>query len=161
MIESDKTEFFSRLNGLMEIFGKPKITAAAAQIWWDTVRNLDHNDAFTVLGYWAQNNHKPPAPADVWRIANDARTNRLEEKAAQERSSNRGMVAHDFRPTETGRRALKACIEVLKNKPRPEGRYNWARRIVAMHERGDDVPHITVQIARKRLSEIDPNRIDL
>lgn len=159
MIESDKTEFFSRLNGLMEIFGKPKITTAAAQIWWDTVRNLDHNDAFTVLGYWAQNNHKPPAPADVWRIANDARTNRLEEKAAIERSSNRAMVPHGFRPTPQGRRMIQECLRIVSHPRRKEGRQGWARKIMQMVDDGERVPYITQQLAQRRLAEVSTEEV--
>jgi hypothetical protein len=97
----------------------------------------------------------------VWDKLNSRRTEAIEEKAAFERSSNRGMVAHDFRPNEVGRRALKACIAMLKDKPKPEVRHDWARKIVAMHARGENVPYLTLQIARQRLDEIDPNRIDL
>lgn len=153
MHDNDKTEFFNRLNGIMEVFGKPKLTPAAAQVWWDTVRDLDHNDAFTVLGYWAQSNSKPPAPRDVWQAANNARTERLEERAARERDSNRGMVATDWRPNEYGRKMLKECLRVLSNRRKPEGRYEWAKKIVNRNESGAVVPYITLKLARDRLAE--------
>lgn len=154
MIDSDKPEFFSRLNGLMEIFGKPKITTAAAQVWWDTVRSLDHTDAFTVLGYWAQNNHKPPAPADVWRIANDARTNRIEEKAAIERSSNRATIPHGFTPTPQGRRMVQECLRIVAQPRRREGRQAWAKKVIRMIADGENVPYLTQQIAQRRQAEL-------
>jgi hypothetical protein len=161
MLTNDRPKLIEAINSLHDLYGKPKLTTGAAQIWWDTVKEFDNNDIFTIFGYWAQRHGKHPMPADVWRDANEMRTNRIEEKAAFERSSNRGMVAHDFRPNEVGRRALKACIAMLKDKPKPEGRHGWARKIVAMHARGENVPYLTLQIARQRLDEIDPNWIDL
>ena len=111
MHESDKPEFFARLNGIMECFGKPKVTQAAAQVWWDTIRDQDHNDVLTVLGYWAQGNSKPPTPRDIWGEANNRRTDRLETKAAQERAVNRGDSRPDgYAPTEYGRRMSRACV---------------------------------------------------
>jgi hypothetical protein len=149
------------LIGLADLYGKPQPTPAAQIHWWETLKEFDYTDVMSCLGYWAKESTSMPTPKAVWDKLNSRRTEAIEEKAAFERSSNRGMVAHDFRPNEVGRRALKACIAMLKDKPKPEGRHGWARKIVAMHARGENVPYLTLQIARQRLDEIDPNRIDL
>ncbi len=141
MLDQDKPDFFARLNGLQEVYGKPKITPAAAQIWWDTVRELDHNDVFGVLGYWAQSNTKPPAPADVWRVSNDKRTHRLEEKSERERAQNRGNPADQWHgATPYGREMLRRIVDMLEH---PQPQRPWPEKALARVHAGEALPFIT------------------
>lgn len=153
MLPNDKALLAERLNILQEVYGKPRITAQAFLVWWEILREYDHNDVFTVLGYWAANNAKPPLPNDVWKMCNEKRTAAIEEKAARERASNRAVLPHDFRPTEYGRRMLRECLAILARKRQPEGRYEWAEKIMRMRDAGENVPFYTVQLAATRLAE--------
>jgi len=115
MTEHDKPEFFSRLNAIMEVFGKLKVTTAAAQVWWDALRDLPTPDVFGCLSYWAQTNTKAPAPADVWKIANEHRTNHIEARAKQERMENIGQALPDgWAPTPYGREMAKRLKAMVK-----------------------------------------------
>lgn len=153
MLTNDRPKLIDAINALHDLYGKPKLSAGAAQIWWDTVKEFDHNDIFTILGYWAQRHGKQPMPADVWRDANDMRTESIEQKAARERASNRSTLPHDFRPTQQGRAMIKECLRIVSQPRKPEGRQGWAHKIMDMIERGENVPYYTEQQARKRLAE--------
>lgn len=150
---NDKTLLAEKLNTLQEVYGKPKITVPAFQVWWETLREFDHSDVFTVLGYWPTCNSKPPLPADVWKVCNEKRTESLEAKAARERASNRATIPHDFRPTEYGRRMLKECFAIMAKKRRPEGRREWAEKILRQYDDGERVPFITMKLAMDRIAE--------
>lgn len=153
MHSNDKNLLAEKLNTLQEVYGKPKITVPAFQVWWETLKEFDHNDVFTVLGYWAANNSKPPLPNDVWKVCNEKRTEAIEAKAARERASNRAEIPFDFKPNEYGRKMLRSCFDILGNKREPEGRYEWARNIVGMDAKGEPVPYITLKLASDRLKE--------
>lgn len=155
MRSEDKTLLADKINSLQDVYGKQKITAAAFLIWWETLKEFDHNDVFTCLGYWAANNSRPPLPNDVWKACNEKRTEAIEVKAARERASNRAPIPHDFHPTEYGRMILKACYEILGRKREPEGRHEWARKIIDMDAGGQYVPFITLKIARDRMKEVE------
>lgn len=145
MLDSDKIEFLNQVNGLMEVFGKPKLTAAAAQVWWSTIRDQDHNDVFTCLSFWAQSNSKPPAPRDIWTQANDARTNRLETKSSQEARQNREFSPSDWRgATQHGKRMLR---EILAMVARPSQSQPWPEKALSRVTAGEHVPYITRKLA--------------
>ena len=153
MITGDKNLLAEKINTLQEVYSKPKISGAAFLVWWETLKEFDHNDVFTVLGYWANSNAKPPLPNDVWKVCNEKRTASIEQKAAVEAASNRAILPHDFRPNSHGKAMIKECLKLASAQRKPEGRQGWAHKIMDMIERGDNVPYITEQIARKRLAE--------
>lgn len=154
MHANDKNLLAEKLNTLQDVYGKQKITVPAFQVWWETLKEFDHNDVFTVLGYWAAGNSRPPLPNDVWKMCNEKRTEAIEAKAVRERASNRAALPFDFKPNEYGRKMLRACFEILSKKREPEGRYEWARKIVDMDARGAHVPYITIKLAQERLKEV-------
>ena len=161
MITGDKNLLAEKLNTLQEVYAKPKISGAAFLIWWDTLKEFDHNDVFTVLGYWANSNSRPPLPNDVWKVCNEKRTEAVELKAAREAASNRAILPFDFRPNAYGREMIKECLRLASNQRKPEGRQGWANKIIGMVECGDHVPYLTEQMARKRIAEVQPVEVDL
>jgi hypothetical protein len=141
MHDSDKIEFLSQVNGLMEVFSKPKLTASAAQVWWTTIRDLDHNDVFAALGYWAQSNSRPPAPRDIWTQANDARTGRLETNADQEARQNRNFSPSDWRgATPQGKRMLRAIQDLVDNQ---KPTILWPDKVLSRVLSGESMPYIS------------------
>lgn len=155
MQSEDKSLLADKLNALQDVYGKPPITAKAFVIWWETLREFSHVDVFTILGYWAVNNSKPPLPNDVWKQCNEKRTDALENKARHERESNRLPVSKDFKPTEYGRKMLKECLRILSKKRDSEGRHGWARKIMSMQKDGANLHYFTVSKAMSRLKEIN------
>lgn len=141
----DKTMFLNALNAIFEVYGKPKLSVAAGQVWWDSLKDFDHTAVFTTINTWPQYHGKPPVPADIWQRLNDERTNTLEAKAAKEAQQNRGPLNWTG-PTATGRRALRAIREMLA-KPRPDPFQNWPNKIVERLKAGEQVPYYAMRCA--------------
>lgn len=160
MQKNHMTEVVASLNGLADVYGKAHPTQAAQVHWWETLKEFDYNDVMGCLGYWAKESNAMPTPKSVWDKLNGRRVESLEERAARERASNRARLPHDFRPTPQGRMMIQECLRIVSQPRRKEGRIGWANKIIAMHERGEDVPYITVKIARDRLKEIEPERVE-
>ena len=145
MLANDKQQFFDTLQSVMDVFGKQRITPGAAQIWWDTLKEFDHNAVFTTLNYWAQYNAKPPLPADVWKQLNDQRTASLEKKAAIERSENRGdRLPADYSPTPEGKALFKILRKFLGQKVK-----SIHHMILDEHEEYGNMPKSVVEFARR------------
>ena len=153
MNSSDKVQLIEQVNTIYEVYGKARITPGAAQIWWDTLKEFDHNDIFTILGYWAQSHQKPPLPADVWNEANDKRTDKLERKAAMERVQNRGDVLAMWQgPTKYGRIMMQAIHDMLAN---PRSQRPWPEKVLDRVRNGENPPYISRKWASEYFAKRD------
>ena len=130
----------------MDVFGKQRLTAGAAQIWWDSVKEFDHNDVFTALNFWPQYNSKPPIPADIWRHLNEKRTTTLEEKAKSERLVNTGRaLPDDYAPTPEGKALFKIMRKFLGQKGK-----TIQQMILDEHDNYGNMPSSVVEWAREQ-----------
>ena len=161
MQQHHMTDVKNSLTGLADLYGKPVPTTAALQHWWETIKEFDYNDVMGCLGYWAKESNTMPTPKAVWDKLNSKRTESIEERAARERASNRATLPHDFRPTSHGRAMIKECLRIISQPRIKEGRQGWANKIIGMVERGEHVPYLTEQMARKRIAEVQPVEVDL
>lgn len=149
MHANDMPVLGEKLNGLADVFGKQHVSKAALGVWWDTIKEFDHNEVFGVLGYWAQGNSRMPTPADVWKVLNERRTSNLEEKARQERLVNTGRaVPSGYHPTHEGK-ALFSVIRAWMNGPRRP----IEEAILEAHRNGAVLPYSVLRNARLKLSD--------
>lgn len=154
MQQSHMTEVKASLTGLADLYGKPAPTTAALLHWWETIKEFDYTNVMECLGYWAKESNSMPTPKAVWDKLNAKRTETIEQKAAREAASNRAILPYDFRPNTNGREMIKECLKLASTQRKPEGRYEWARKIMRMIDEGEHVPYLTQQIAQKRLDEL-------
>lgn len=146
MQEYDKAQLFDRLNAINEVFGKPKLSTAAAQVWWDTLRDQANNDVFGALTDWTTSNTKPPAPSDIWKMANNAGLARREAKAEQERLVNTGRALPEgYGPTPEGRAYFRIIKAWMHGPMRP-----IHHAILDAHENGEKLPPSVLAWAREQ-----------
>ena len=93
-----------------------------------------------VLASIKQHGHNPDLSIEARR----SRSLAIAETAVPEYL--RGWTVDEYR--QNARHLLSTV-----GKPKPEGRLGWAYKIMDMIERGEAVPHITVQIAKQRRAE--------
>lgn len=78
----------------------------------------------------------------------------LEARAKESLSQVEKSVPEVFRgwTIDEYRQYARKTIRSIGNKE-PEGRYEWAQKIIDMHKRGEQIPFITLKIARERMAE--------
>lgn len=134
----------NRVNALREVFDRTKLSQAAAQVWWDTLKDMPDESVFDAMDGWEKTHSKTPAPADIWQQANSLRTTRLEEKARAERAVNAGRAIPDgYGPTPEGKAFFRVIKAWLKGPRRP-----IHHAVLDAYENGENLPAGVVAWAR-------------
>ena len=144
MNNNDLPQFSQTVNNILAVYGKQPLAQGGIKVWWDTLKEFDHNAVFTSLSYWPQHNAKPPVPHDLWKQLNESRTSILEEKARVERLENTGRkLPEGYGPTQAGRVMMRILKDFLQNSKIPV----W-HRVLDSHENGEAVPPSMLAWAR-------------
>lgn len=112
MQKKDMPEVVAAINGLCDVFTKPKPTLPAIEHWWEAMKEFPLHNVLLVLNTWARDSSKMPTPHDVWERLNNMRTAELEEKARIEKEAEKNAPYTACR-TEYGSRMLKAIRDEL------------------------------------------------
>lgn len=82
MLPTDIATLRDRLTELAELFERKPIGDKALRVWFDVLRDFPCEDVASILIAWPKTHVKFPAPAEVWKIASERMSHRIERQAA-------------------------------------------------------------------------------
>lgn len=142
--------FGERLRGLCDAVGRKPPGESGMAIWWETLKDLPDWDAAEALTKWGREQSKPPAPADLYRMACNHGTDR------RERTWN-AQKAEESKPwigvTEVGRKAIDNMYAMLARGRRAPGTW-WADQIRERVANGEKMPFASVVMANEVPSQM-------
>lgn len=109
MQKFDAALLSTHLNALAETFDRKPVSPKALEVWFDTLREFPTERVMGLLIGWPKAHAKFPAPADIWKSANEICLADRERSAELQKRVAREPLK--FERTEAGRRA---GIEVRK-----------------------------------------------
>ena len=108
MIRTDMPVLAERLTELADAIGGKRPTAEGLKVWASTLAEFPLHQVVDVLTGWAKRATKMPAPADVWKVCNDQRTERIEQEAKVNNAMERKESAAAFQRSDRLGKALRA-----------------------------------------------------
>lgn len=127
-----------RLSAMAEAFGAKPPTAAAVEVWFETLQEFSFFDVSGLLIGWPKRASKMPAPADIWKILNEQRTDKIESEAENQKRREKSEIAQGFRHSPELAAKLKSLVSDMKAQDRMQrDPKDWARKIIECYcERG-------------------------
>lgn len=158
MIAADLHRLQTRLEELAAYYGKPVPPAPALRIWLDVLAGASIDDVLFVLTDWPKTNRAPPLADQVLKLANDRRSDRLEEQ------SRKNARAPGFEPNAIPARSEVAATELAKIKsilqtPKP-GPKQWAHKLRKREEDGEPLTPIQQSAWRAAMRFYAPSAED-
>lgn len=145
MLPTDFPTLRDRLGELAEVFERKAPTEKALRVWFDVLKEFPCERVAGVLIGWPKLHTKFPAPAEVWKVVNEASSFERERRAAEE------AKAEPFYPGVGGRQAeaFIASIRKVINRPKWTPREHWERLLE--RSRPGSVSHRYAAEALKKL----------
>lgn len=135
MRTEDLPELQIRLSELADAFGAKHPSKGAMRVWMDVLQEFSMAEIKTVLTDLPKKAVRFPAPADVFKVLSERRSDRLETESRQ-RAREEPIRVRDFPAnSEIAIRSLAEITEILR-KPRPDRRA-WIAKIFKRAEAGD------------------------
>lgn len=125
MLKTEIQLVANQLNVLAEVFDKKAVTPKAIEVWFDTLRVFKTEQVMSILLAWPKTHHKFPAPAEVWKIANDFA---IEDRAATQRADAavRSAEISSIGTTQYGKKILAEGKRLLRE-PTISSEQQWRR----------------------------------
>ena len=151
MTKLEFADIAKRLQDLAEAYDRRPLGGGAVAAWWQTLESLPAHDVHVILDSWLRTASKFPAPADIYRMANERGIDRREENAANEKA----VISREYQfmgATLQGRRALKLIRDLIAAKvAQPDDPRAWARKILDRYADGEAVNYTALQFASEAL----------
>ena len=146
MNKLDVEPMAKQLNLLAEVFDKRPVTAGAALVWFDTLKDFPVEAVTGILIGWPKTHGRFPTPTEVWRVLNEEATKQREYKAAVEQSQN--VQELNWSNSAAGNAALLKMKEILA---RPKT--NMKDHFRAMRDNPES-SHMQVRFAKEALHNL-------
>lgn len=142
MTPLDNAVLQERLEEAYGAFGK-NLPPKAAKAWVQTCKEFPIEDVVSALDVAVKSHTRPPVPADIWKLCNEWRTDRIEReakefKAKEEREAAAFWGGRATKGNAVAEDSLREMKEILA-RPRPHPK-QWARKIIARYHAGE-YPH--------------------
>lgn len=135
MQNGDLPKLGKRLEQLAEAFDRKPPGPGAMLVWLDALREFSLHEVESCLVDLPKRLIKFPAPADVWKAANERRSDRIENEAKIFAEKKSFRVSEFPADSDCARKHRKLNRELTKL-PRPSKRA-WISEIFARQEQGD------------------------
>lgn len=149
MTPIDIPMFTAAVLELADALGHRAPTPAGMTVWLQTMKEFPFPDVRTQLDAWAKRSTKMPAPADLWKACNDARTERIEQQAKVDGVRHQREADAAFKRSDKLGLALRALAVSLRDQL-PRDPKEWAHslwhRYIADGLNGDGNAMSEVQI---------------
>lgn len=151
MNKIDFGDIVRRISELTDIYAAKPMTDGARKAWWLALESESAHDCHEAISHWLRTGTRMPAPADIFKIANERGIYRRERQAEQEKAAE-VQIVRNLGATPRGRQALRDIREMLAEKQRePKDGRAWAREIVARFREGEEVADIALRFACEAL----------
>jgi len=121
--------FVESVMQLADALGGKAPTQAGLKVWIQVLREFPLPEIIDQLDGWAKRSNKMPAPADVWKVCNERRIDRLEASAAAERNTFSAEAKRAFQRNDALGKKLRTLAATVREQPSADAK-DWARIIV-------------------------------